>query len=245
MRFTTPDPLAEKYYDLSPYVYCMNNPILFIDPKGLSTHLNRLGYIVQENNDGDDGVYYHNDLSNWDSKSTLKKSGDGTNNIGELGGTINIDNIYTNLLDMNIATAKSILNPFTFRKLVKTNGEWDLKNNKKTIYGKGNDGKTIFLFKGKKMEAQDIGNHHFGVVAKAYGLFSEEFILRQAGEYQIVSGTSRPEWQIYEERSSLNVTPTGGYTYSTHKSILPPYGDDPRDQKWIKLGFQFYKTKIK
>ena len=33
-RFTTMDPLAEKYYGVSPYVYCGNNPINKIDPDG-------------------------------------------------------------------------------------------------------------------------------------------------------------------------------------------------------------------
>ena len=34
-RFMTVDPLAEKYYPLSPYAYCGNNPILFIDKSGM------------------------------------------------------------------------------------------------------------------------------------------------------------------------------------------------------------------
>ena len=33
-RFTSVDPLAEKYYSISPYVYCAGNPVKFIDPDG-------------------------------------------------------------------------------------------------------------------------------------------------------------------------------------------------------------------
>ncbi len=33
-RFTTQDPLAEKYYSISPYAYCLNNPVKFVDPNG-------------------------------------------------------------------------------------------------------------------------------------------------------------------------------------------------------------------
>lgn len=33
-RFTTIDPLCEKYYDISPYAYCAGNPILYTDPTG-------------------------------------------------------------------------------------------------------------------------------------------------------------------------------------------------------------------
>ncbi|MDR2040593.1 MAG: hypothetical protein LBQ60_21975 [Bacteroidales bacterium] len=33
-RFNTPDPLAEKYYHISPYAYVANNPIKYIDPDG-------------------------------------------------------------------------------------------------------------------------------------------------------------------------------------------------------------------
>lgn len=34
MRTTTMDPLAEKYYHISPYAWCGNNPIKYIDPDG-------------------------------------------------------------------------------------------------------------------------------------------------------------------------------------------------------------------
>ncbi|MBD8387937.1 DUF6443 domain-containing protein [Dysgonomonas sp. BGC7] len=33
-RFTTIDPRAEKYYSISPYVYCANNPLKYTDPNG-------------------------------------------------------------------------------------------------------------------------------------------------------------------------------------------------------------------
>ena len=33
-RWTTSDPLSEKYYGISPYVYCANNPICLVDPSG-------------------------------------------------------------------------------------------------------------------------------------------------------------------------------------------------------------------
>ena len=33
-RFTTMDPLAEKYYSTSPYAYCVNNPMRFVDTDG-------------------------------------------------------------------------------------------------------------------------------------------------------------------------------------------------------------------
>ena len=35
ISWMTPDPLAEKYYDVSPYVYCANNPMRYIDPTGM------------------------------------------------------------------------------------------------------------------------------------------------------------------------------------------------------------------
>ena len=33
-RFTTPDPMAEKYYGISPYAMCNANPVRYVDPDG-------------------------------------------------------------------------------------------------------------------------------------------------------------------------------------------------------------------
>ena len=34
-RWDRIDPLAEKYYNVSPYNYCMNNPVILVDPNGM------------------------------------------------------------------------------------------------------------------------------------------------------------------------------------------------------------------
>ena len=47
-RFTTVDLLAEKYYSISPYAYCANNPMQFTDPTGMVIDST---YIEQWNNE--------------------------------------------------------------------------------------------------------------------------------------------------------------------------------------------------
>ena len=45
-RFLTIDPMAEKYYSVSPYAYCNNNPIRFIDPSGMNWYEAQNGTIT-------------------------------------------------------------------------------------------------------------------------------------------------------------------------------------------------------
>jgi RHS repeat-associated protein len=39
--WTTMDPLAEKYYGVSPYAYCAGNPIYYVDPDGMKVIYNQ------------------------------------------------------------------------------------------------------------------------------------------------------------------------------------------------------------
>ena len=42
MRTTTQDPLAEQYYDTSPYAWCANNPVSVVDPIGKTISTNKM-----------------------------------------------------------------------------------------------------------------------------------------------------------------------------------------------------------
>ena len=51
-RWTTPDPLAEKYPGISPYVYCNDNPVNFVDPDGRNPIYNRFGTLLGTDDGG-------------------------------------------------------------------------------------------------------------------------------------------------------------------------------------------------
>jgi hypothetical protein len=55
--FTTQDPLAEKYYSLSPYMYCAGNPLRYIDPNGMDWYSYEEKYI-DENNEEQTRIQY-------------------------------------------------------------------------------------------------------------------------------------------------------------------------------------------
>jgi hypothetical protein len=90
--------------------------------------------------------------------------------------------------------------PFWFKSMVETGGEWDYKRLNRTRY-------------------ENFGNFHFGIVGAAIG-FPLDLLLRGAGFYQWVSGTTKPAYGW-----------AGGD---------PPYGDDPRDQEQIIRGYLYY-----
>jgi RHS repeat-associated protein len=58
-RFLTIDPLAEKYPWISPYAYCMNNPVRYIDPDGRDIwEINEMGEIIKRMKDKMEDAFY-------------------------------------------------------------------------------------------------------------------------------------------------------------------------------------------
>jgi len=50
MRFWSPDPMAAKYFSISPFAYCANNPVRYIDPTGMDITIRYItGYDLWRN----------------------------------------------------------------------------------------------------------------------------------------------------------------------------------------------------
>ena len=56
-RWDRIDPLCEKYYNVSPYNYCHNNPIIMIDPNGMDDYYTSDGVFLGTNNKKTDYIY--------------------------------------------------------------------------------------------------------------------------------------------------------------------------------------------
>ncbi|WP_208455069.1 polymorphic toxin type 44 domain-containing protein [Burkholderia latens] len=77
-------------------------------------------------------------------------------------------------------------------------------------------------YKQKGRQYEGFGNFHYGAVGRAAGI-PEHILLRAAGCAQTLAGTSQLDWR-------------GCRT-------VQPYGDDPRDQRWIRSGYEYAKTR--
>lgn len=83
-------------------------------------------------------------------------------------------------------------------------------------------------YKTRGDQYQDFGNFHYGAVGTSAGI-PETVLLRAAGRAHVQKHS--PDGKG-EPGSIFN--PWGG---------TPPYGDDPRDQEWIKKGVEYCKCK--
>ena len=100
-RFSSIDPLCEKYYHLSPYVFCAANPIRYTDPTGMDIYsLNQDGTFVltTETDDNFDTIVAESGKSIGVSKSFISSEVSGTTKTlreSETGDKTLVDTYYS------------------------------------------------------------------------------------------------------------------------------------------------------
>ena len=89
IRWTTPDQLAEDYYETSPYVYCLNNPVNAIDLDGRKNYrLNKDGWLTETSPTLFESFMNFLGFSSNEDRISLEETGELLMNFTE--GTINL-----------------------------------------------------------------------------------------------------------------------------------------------------------
>lgn len=195
----------------------------------LSEHIDIYGNVLAHFDDNDNCVYLHQNgiVDNHGIK------------IGELGKKIDLSMILDRKLQMSSIAAKKISNHSTIFKylsfsiLSKTNGVWDLKNNKSTIWGVAWNHdqifgtKTVFtsdLF--NNASAADIGNFHYGFVGTKAD-FGRSMLLFAAGAAEV--------WKSLKERNP-------NFRERLFQLLNPACeisGDNPSDYLFDTMGIRY------
>ena len=94
-QWMTMDPLCEKYYSVSPYAYCANNPVMLVDPEGKDVYtISETGIIMRESENDKVDLLVSNDGMNMAMFSLgfiEQFTSDRDDYNGHYGNTTNID----------------------------------------------------------------------------------------------------------------------------------------------------------
>ena len=188
--FTTQDPLAAKYPNISPYAYCAGNPIRYIDPSGKSTKVvysgNNIYTVIGGYLDNDRNIYIYKKDRNGNYTVKCRSIGVSTSetsfynsdkNSWAKGAKINLNDnsgryFLNKMASEDITLDDYMLNatnnsPYDFKV---TNGGPNRVFSGIGIYrgmpigGKTSDGKLLIS------SARDIGNIAAGIVAAKNGI---------------------------------------------------------------------------
>jgi RHS repeat-associated protein len=236
-RFLSVDALAGLAPSWTPYRYAFNNPISYSDPTGNfeSTHTDKDGNVVAVYNDGDNGVYKHDDLSSWDQKSTLSRSGSGVSHMGEtkywdeFGGHAGKTRIlfgqsWEPVLDEAVrGGSPGGLIPIS--RELRGGGDLDLKA-RAGLAGTGR------LLEGKYASVRSAGNYLAGYFAGLMGAEFETF-QKLAGALHVQE--SRGQQLTYDQKVEIVMT---GKAYGP----APEYGEIPYQYRMSRSGFDAGKS---
>ena len=116
--FTSRDPLFEKYFWMSPYAYCANNPVMYVDPSGKDWF---------EPEGGGEAIWVKG------SSKEITQNGIKYNNVGQYYTKVN-GNVLTHYNQNNIV-GRTDLDSDRGKKfsMIAAEGGWKKDENKKTV----------------------------------------------------------------------------------------------------------------
>ena len=235
-RFVSPDtavPDPSNPQSLNRYSYVYNNPLKYNDPSGNSPEwFNEAWeneFRMVHNKDPEDGDYIYRFVTMAAATGLMQQTlGDFMNDVdhGEWPRS-NLPDKSQFDLGANIRRAaelgegRSILSTIEFIGLLVPGGEWDYKARI-----------------GPKFE--NFGNFHFGIVVAAFlDVRSPIPSASPPYTYSLVPQEKR-------DTNGLSAAGIAHILFTRSGEGIPfikePYGDDPRDQAWIKLGMHFYHS---
>ena len=99
-RWMIPDPLSEKYYGISPYAFCNNNPVNLVDPDGQSPIYNISGHLIGTDDEGLQGdaiIMNDDDFSQGMSHSDAISHNLGKEGLSNQSAIYNFETSYASL----------------------------------------------------------------------------------------------------------------------------------------------------
>ena len=229
-RFCSPDPIVPapgNPQSLNRYSYVYNNPLKYTDPTGNSAEwLNeawRKEFYDVHDKEPEDGDFIYRYVT-MAAATGLKEQ-----IFGPLSHDYDMRFVLPegNQFDLgaNIRKAaelgedRSPLSALEFISLLKPHAEWDYKS-------------TV------GPEFENFGNFHFGIVVSAFlEAHTPVPSPRRPNTPALVPQEKRDEFAL-SAAGIAHIRWTGGGEGMPF--IIEPYGDDPKDQAWIKLGMHFY-----
>ncbi|MDR1552450.1 MAG: hypothetical protein LBS69_03170 [Prevotellaceae bacterium] len=232
--WTTQDPLSEKYYSVSPYAYCMNNPLKYVYPNGMELFLFKNGVYVGSHDDGKKEKTGYNQISTVNEDGTEEFIG--ADNFSFNDPDVDVQAIkngtITNLEFMSDSKVEEMMDASGVKTTTARNSPWNYAYNESGSRGKmdyglaGYDTKqlkknTFYVRENIAYNIGDIGNYLWGRGMAELGI---NLIDAQIGAH--VNNL------LFGRRQHTKLYDFGNGTYGSSG-----FFDSPADQRAIYRGY--------